>query len=124
VFFTNLFVRFPRLPCRTRAAFGRPKASDNSTPKGEIRALIGGKGRQVPKEHALSDDLWATLGNEDAARLAASGTLNVTQGKNFDASGSLGPWIVPADEVDPGKPLHLMTRVNVANCARTTTRSA
>ena len=26
------------------------------------------------------------------------GTLNVTQGKNFDASGSLGPWIVPADD--------------------------
>jgi 2-keto-4-pentenoate hydratase/2-oxohepta-3-ene-1,7-dioic acid hydratase in catechol pathway len=40
------------------------------------------------------------------------GTLNVTQGKNFDRSGSLGPWIVPADEVDPGQGLQLTTRVN------------
>jgi 2-keto-4-pentenoate hydratase/2-oxohepta-3-ene-1,7-dioic acid hydratase in catechol pathway len=24
----------------------------------------------------------------------------------------LGPWIVPADEVNPGAPLHLMTRIN------------
>ena len=36
----------------------------------------------------------------------------MTQGKNFDRSGSLGPWIVPSEDVDPGQPLHLMTRVN------------
>ena len=40
------------------------------------------------------------------------GTLNVTQGKNFDRSGSVGPWIVTTDELDPKKPLHLTTRVN------------
>ena len=42
------------------------------------------------------------------------GTLNVTQGKNFDNSGSLGPWIVPADDVDPAKPLRVTTKVNGA----------
>jgi 2-keto-4-pentenoate hydratase/2-oxohepta-3-ene-1,7-dioic acid hydratase in catechol pathway len=42
------------------------------------------------------------------------GTLNVTQGKNFDNSGSLGPWIVPADDLDPGKPLRVTTKVNGA----------
>jgi 2-keto-4-pentenoate hydratase/2-oxohepta-3-ene-1,7-dioic acid hydratase in catechol pathway len=36
----------------------------------------------------------------------------VTQGKNFDRSGSLGPWIVTADETDPRGPLDLTTRVN------------
>jgi 2-keto-4-pentenoate hydratase/2-oxohepta-3-ene-1,7-dioic acid hydratase in catechol pathway len=54
-----------------------------------------------------------TLGNEGSVRdWIRHGTLNVTQGKNFDRSGSLGPWIVPSDEVDPGKSLHLTTRVN------------
>jgi 2-keto-4-pentenoate hydratase/2-oxohepta-3-ene-1,7-dioic acid hydratase in catechol pathway len=40
------------------------------------------------------------------------GKFNVTQGKNFDKSGSIGPWIVTSDEVDPGRPIQLITRVN------------
>jgi 2-keto-4-pentenoate hydratase/2-oxohepta-3-ene-1,7-dioic acid hydratase in catechol pathway len=40
------------------------------------------------------------------------GKFNVTQGKNWDASGSIGPWIVTADEIDLAKPLHLTVRVN------------
>jgi 2-keto-4-pentenoate hydratase/2-oxohepta-3-ene-1,7-dioic acid hydratase in catechol pathway len=38
--------------------------------------------------------------------------FNVTQGKNFDKSGAMGPWLVTADEIDLKKPLHLQTRVN------------
>jgi 5-carboxymethyl-2-hydroxymuconate isomerase len=38
--------------------------------------------------------------------------FNVTQGKNFDASGSLGPFMVTADEIEWTKPLHLTTKVN------------
>src|SRR5204863_3259291 len=30
----------------------------------------------------------------------------------FDASGSIGPYFVSADEIDPSKPLHLTTKVN------------
>jgi 2-keto-4-pentenoate hydratase/2-oxohepta-3-ene-1,7-dioic acid hydratase in catechol pathway len=40
------------------------------------------------------------------------GKFNVTQGKNFDASGSIGPWIVTSDELDPATNLHLTTTVN------------
>jgi 5-carboxymethyl-2-hydroxymuconate isomerase len=40
------------------------------------------------------------------------GKFNVTQGKNFDASGSIGPWMVTTDELDPAKNLHLTTKVN------------
>jgi 2-keto-4-pentenoate hydratase/2-oxohepta-3-ene-1,7-dioic acid hydratase in catechol pathway len=40
------------------------------------------------------------------------GKFNVTQGKNFDASGSIGPAIVTADEVDPLSSLTVTTRVN------------
>ena len=40
------------------------------------------------------------------------GKFNVTQGKNFDASGSIGPWLVTADEIDLTKPLHLTVKVN------------
>ena len=67
----------------------------------------------MPRDRALSMVFGLTLGNEGSVRdWLRHGTLNVTQGKNFDRSGSVGPWIVPADDVDPGSDLHLMTRIN------------
>jgi 2-keto-4-pentenoate hydratase/2-oxohepta-3-ene-1,7-dioic acid hydratase in catechol pathway len=39
------------------------------------------------------------------------GKFNVTQGKNFDRSGSIGPWIVTTDAM-PAGPLRVKTRVN------------
>jgi 5-carboxymethyl-2-hydroxymuconate isomerase len=38
--------------------------------------------------------------------------FNVTQGKNFEKSGALGPWLVTADELDPLGELQVLTRVN------------
>ena len=83
--------------------------------EGEIVLVIGREGRHVPTERALGLIGGLTLGNEGSVRdWLRHGSLNVTQGKNFDCSGSLGPWIVSADELDPAKPLHLTTKVNGA----------
>jgi len=113
--YPNLFVRFPDSLVGHNQALVRPKASDKFDYEGEIVLVIGKGGRNVPREQALSMVYGLTLGNEGTLRdWLRHGTLNVTQGKNFDRSGSLGPWIVPADEVNPGAPLHLMTRVNGA----------
>jgi 2-keto-4-pentenoate hydratase/2-oxohepta-3-ene-1,7-dioic acid hydratase in catechol pathway len=87
--------------------------SDKFDYEGEVVLVIGKEGRHVPREQALGIIGGVTLGNEGSVRdWLRHGTLNVTQGKNFDKSGSVGPWIVTADELDPGKPLHLTTRVN------------
>jgi len=111
--YPNLFVRFPDSLVGHQQALIRPKVSDKFDYEGEIVLVIGREGRNVPREKSLSLVYGLTLGNEGSVRdWLRHGTLNVTQGKNFDRSGSLGPWIVPADEVDPGKALHLMTRVN------------
>ena len=111
--YPNLFVRFPDSLVGHGEALVRPKVSDKFDYEGEIVLVIGREGRNVPREQALTMVYGLTLGNEGSVRdWLRHGTLNVTQGKNFDRSGSLGPWIVPADEVAPGKPLHLMTRVN------------
>jgi 2-keto-4-pentenoate hydratase/2-oxohepta-3-ene-1,7-dioic acid hydratase in catechol pathway len=111
--YPNLFVRFPDSLVGHNQALVRPKASDKFDYEGEIVLVIGKGGRNVPREQALSIVYGLTLGNEGTLRdWLRHGTLNVTQGKNFDRSGSLGPWIVPADEVNPGAALHLMTRIN------------
>ena len=111
--YPNLFCRFPTSLVGTGQPIVRPKVSDKFDYEGEVVLVIGKEGRHVPRENALSMIGGFTLGNEGSVRdWLRHGTLNVTQGKNFDRSGSLGPWIVPADDLDPGKPLHLMTRVN------------
>jgi 2-keto-4-pentenoate hydratase/2-oxohepta-3-ene-1,7-dioic acid hydratase in catechol pathway len=111
--YPNLFVRFPDSFVGHERALVRPKVSDKFDYEGEIVLVIGKEGRHVPREDALEMIFGFTLGNEGSVRdWIRHGTINVTQGKNFDHSGSLGPWIVPADEIDLKKPLHLTTKVN------------
>jgi 2-keto-4-pentenoate hydratase/2-oxohepta-3-ene-1,7-dioic acid hydratase in catechol pathway len=113
--YPNLFVRFPDSLVGHNGQLVRPKVSEKFDYEGEIVIVIGKQGRNVPREKALSLVFGLTLGNEGSVRdWLRHGTLNVTQGKNFDRSGSIGPWIVPAQDVDPGSALHLMTRVNGA----------
>jgi 2-keto-4-pentenoate hydratase/2-oxohepta-3-ene-1,7-dioic acid hydratase in catechol pathway len=111
--YPNLFCRFPTSLVGTDQPIVRPKVSDKFDYEGEIVIVIGKEGRHVPREQALGMIGGFTLGNEGSVRdWLRHGTLNVTQGKNFDQSGSLGPWVVTTDEVDPAKPFRVMTRVN------------
>jgi 2-keto-4-pentenoate hydratase/2-oxohepta-3-ene-1,7-dioic acid hydratase in catechol pathway len=111
--YPNLFVRFPGSLVGHGAPIVRPKVSEKFDYEGEIVLVIGREGRHVPTERALGLIGGLTLGNEGSVRdWLRHGSLNVTQGKNFECSGSIGPWIVSADELDPAKPLHLSTKVN------------
>lgn len=111
--YPNLFCRFPGSLVGHDQPIVRPKVSDKFDYEGEIVIVMGKEGRHIPKETALSFIAGLTLGNEGSVRdWLRHGTLNVTQGKNFDKSGSLGPWLVPSEDLDPGKPLRVTTRVN------------
>ena len=94
-------------------ALARPGVSVQFDYEGEIAMVIGREGRHVPKERAHDYILGYTLCNEGTVRdWLRHGKFNVTQGKNFDRSGSMGPFIVTADEIDSGKPMHLTVKVN------------
>jgi 2-keto-4-pentenoate hydratase/2-oxohepta-3-ene-1,7-dioic acid hydratase in catechol pathway len=111
--YPNLFLRFPTSIVGTDVPIVRPKVSDKFDYEGEVVLVIGKEGRHIPRESALSYVGGVTLGNEGSVRdWLRHGTLNVTQGKNFDKSGSVGPWLVTSDEADPAKPFHVTTRVN------------
>jgi 2-keto-4-pentenoate hydratase/2-oxohepta-3-ene-1,7-dioic acid hydratase in catechol pathway len=65
------------------------------------------------REAALGHVAGLSLMNEGSVRdWLRHAKFNVTQGKNFERSGSFGPWIVTADELAPGEALRLTTHVN------------
>jgi len=90
----------------------RPKVSEQLDFEGELCAVIGRRGRHIPKETALDYVCAYTILNEGSVRdWQGKGTQNFP-GKNFDKSGSIGPWLVTADEIgDPSK-LHITTKLN------------
>lgn len=109
----SLFCRNPRSVVGHGVPIERPRVSAQFDYEGEIALVIGRPGRHIAREHALDHVFGLTLCNEGSVRdWLRHGKFNVTQGKNFDRSGSLGPWLTTADETSPAAPLTLTTRVN------------
>ena len=91
----------------------RPPESDQLDYEGEIVIIIGKGGRRIAKENALDHIAGLTLMNEGTLRdWVRHAKFNVTQGKNFDKSGVIGPWMMTADEVKNYTDLNIQTRVN------------
>ncbi len=108
-----MFFRTPGSFVGSGEALVKPSVTQQFDYEGEIALVIGKEGRRIAKEKAHEYIAGYTLCNEGTAReWTRHSKFNVTQGKNFDASGSLGPWMATADGIDPGKPLHLTTTVN------------
>lgn len=113
--YPNLFVRFPSSFSSPGEPIIRPKVSDQLDYEGEIALVIGKPGRNISRDSAYQHVAAVTCANEGTIRdWVKHATKNVTQGKNFERSGSIGPWIVTTDELDPSQDLTVTTRVNGA----------
>jgi 2-keto-4-pentenoate hydratase/2-oxohepta-3-ene-1,7-dioic acid hydratase in catechol pathway len=109
--YPSMFFRAPTSLVAHGKPLVRPKVSEQLDYEGEIALVISHEGRHVPPERALEHVAGVTLCNEGTVRdWLRHGKFNVTQGKNFDASGSIGPWI--ETDVDLEAPLHLTVSVN------------
>jgi len=111
--FPSMFYRAPNSLVAHGGKLVRPKVSEQLDYEGEIAIVIGRECRHVAKEHALDVIAGCMLCNEGSVRdWMRHGRFNVTQGKNFDASGSIGPWLTTVDELDLTKPMHLTVKLN------------
>lgn len=111
----SLFIRFPRSFVGHNEALLRPPESVQLDYEGEIVIVIGKGGRRIPEALALSHIAALTLCNEGTLRdWVRHAKFNVTQGKNFDASGAIGPWLVPYEAESQLADITLETRVNGA----------
>lgn len=111
--FPSLFVRFPSSLVGHGAALMRPPESKQLDYEGEIVIVIGKPGRRITEAQAPAHIFGLTLMNEGSVRdWIRHGKFNVTQGKNFDRSGAVGPWIVPLDATIRLDDLEVTTTVN------------
>lgn len=109
--YPSMFYRAPNSLVGSGQHLVRPKISEQLDYEGEIAIVIGQDCKHVPEDRALEMIAGVTLCNEGTIRdWTRHGQFNVTQGKNFDASGAIGPWI--ETKFDLNKPLHLVVRKN------------
>jgi 2-keto-4-pentenoate hydratase/2-oxohepta-3-ene-1,7-dioic acid hydratase in catechol pathway len=111
--YPSLFMRTPRSFVGHETPLVRPLASAQLDYEGEVVLVIGKAGRHIPESTALDHIAAVTLCNEGTLRdWVRHAKFNVTQGKNFDSTGSLGPWLVPYTGESQLADIRLTTRVN------------
>ena len=111
--YPSIFMRAPDSLVGHRARILRPPESAQLDYEGEIAVVIGKRGRRIPAPQALAYVAGLTCMNEGTVRdWLRHAKFNVTPGKNFDKSGSIGPWIATADEFDSFTGIQVTTRVN------------
>src|SRR4030081_1994358 len=111
--YPSMFMRTPRSFVGHNAPLVRPRASSQLDYEGELVIVIGKAGRHIKESAALDHIAAITLCNEGTIRdWVRHAKFNVTQGKNFDSTGSLGPWLVPYTNEAQIADIHLTTKVN------------
>ena len=111
--YPSMFMRTPRSFVGHNAPLVRPRASSQLDYEGELVIVIGKAGRHIAENAALDHIAAITLCNEGTLRdWVRHAKFNVTQGKNFDSTGSLGPWLVPYTNHAQIADIRLTTRVN------------
>jgi 2-keto-4-pentenoate hydratase/2-oxohepta-3-ene-1,7-dioic acid hydratase in catechol pathway len=109
----SLFPRFARGFVGHEQALIRPPESHQLDYEGEIAIVIGKVGRRISQADAYDHIAAMTLCNEGTIRdWVRHAKFNVTQGKNWDKSGAMGPWLVPFTEAAQLDDVRITTRVN------------
>jgi 5-carboxymethyl-2-hydroxymuconate isomerase len=109
----SLFMRTPGSLVAHGEPILRPPESVQLDYEGEIAIIVGRAGRRIPRAAAAAHVAGLTCLNEGTVRdWLRHGKFNVTQGKNFEATGAIGPWIATPDTFDGFGHLRVITRVN------------
>jgi 2-keto-4-pentenoate hydratase/2-oxohepta-3-ene-1,7-dioic acid hydratase in catechol pathway len=106
----SMFIRFVDTLVGHEGEMVRPSVSKEFDFEGELAVVIGRGGRHIPVERALGHVAGYTCFVDGSVRDYQK--FSVTSGKNFPATGPLGPWIITADEIPDPARLTLTTRLN------------
>jgi len=111
--YPEIFARFATSLIAHQEPIQRPRESTALDYEAELAVVIGKPGRRIPREQALDHVVGYSLFNDASLRDFQLRTPQWTMGKNFDGTGSFGPWLVTPDAVPPGASgLRIQGRLN------------
>ena len=105
-----LFLRTTQSVVGHRQSLIKPNISEQYDFEGELGVIIGRGGRYISSDSAFTHIAGYTC--------FLDGTLRDYQkhsfaaGKNFDSSGSCGPWLIPAHDIPDPQSLQISTYIN------------
>ena len=112
--FPHLFIRTPAsLVGHNQALLCPPtEIAKEFDYEGELAVIIGRGGRHIPVEKAFDHIAGFSCFNEGSVREYQRHNRNFGLGKNFERSGSVGPWLMTIDEFGDPKKQRVITRLN------------
>ncbi|MCA0869970.1 fumarylacetoacetate hydrolase family protein [Seohaeicola saemankumensis] len=108
----SIFNRYPSSILGHGVPLVRPKVSTEFDYEGELAVVIGKECRHVSEADAWDVIAGYSCFNDGSIRDFQRHTSQFWPGKSFEASGSMGPWIVTPDEVGDITKQRLTTRIN------------
>lgn len=107
------FIRYHSSFVTPGQGLAMPKLSTKFDYEAELTIVIGTTVKDASVEEGLAAVFGYTVAMDGSVRDYQKRTHQWTLGKNFDATGSIGPWIVSANELPSGaKGLGVQARVN------------
>jgi len=119
--YPSIFTRYPSSIVGQNEALICPKVSSWFDYEGELAVVIGKAGRSISEQGAFKHVAGYCCFNDGSIRDYQRHTTQFWAGKNFDRSGSMGPYLVTADEVGDPDALTLITRLNGEEVQSTST---
>ena len=100
--YPEIFARFATSLVAHCEPIRQPRESFTLDYEAEFAVVIGRRGRRINRDTALDHVAGYSLFNDATIRDFQLRTPQWTMGKNFDATGSFGPWLVTPDTLPPG----------------------
>jgi len=111
--YPSFFMRGPSSMVGHLEPMIRPKVSDKFDYEAELAFIVGKKARHLTAQNALECVAGYSVFNDGSLRDYQRKSNQWTIGKNFDATGGFGPWLVTPDELPPAADgLRIQSRLN------------
>ena len=111
--YPSFFMRGPSSMVGHLEPLVRPKVSDKFDFEAELAFVVGKSARHLTAANALEHVAGYSVFNDGSLRDYQRKSTQWTIGKNFDATGGFGPWLVTPDELPPGADgLRIQSRLN------------
>jgi 2-keto-4-pentenoate hydratase/2-oxohepta-3-ene-1,7-dioic acid hydratase in catechol pathway len=112
--YPQIFLRMPICQVGHKEALWAPnkKIAEAYDYEGELAVIIGKPGRFIKRENAFAHVAGYSCYNEGSVREYQGHNRQFGLGKNFERSGSFGPWLMTPDEFGDPADHTLVTRLN------------